>query len=138
MTDFYIDPDPSAFRAFAELPSGKPINILNLIQYRKEAAYEDGQIASGSAAYEAYAQHSAPFFAAAGGKIVWAGRPQAVLIGAPDEHWDHAFIASYPSKDHFVNMVRDKGYQAIVHHRAAALMTSRLICFEPYEMTIFS
>ncbi len=127
----HIDPRRDQFAAFAKLPDESPILMLNLIRLRKNAKYEDGREATGAEAYAEYGRMSEPFFKGVGGKIVWSGKPQAVLIGPDDEHWDLAFIAEYPSAAAFIEMVKNPGYQAIVHHRQAAVKTSRLIRMKP-------
>ncbi|MEM1379488.1 MAG: DUF1330 domain-containing protein [Pseudomonadota bacterium] len=129
MTD-YLDPDRDAFGAFAKLEITGPMHMLNLIKLREKAAYEDGRDATGLEAYTAYSKESAPFFTKNGGEIAWRGKPRFPLIGPQDETWDIGFVAAYPSKDAFLAMVLDPGYQAIVFHRQAAVKTSRLTCFE--------
>ena len=44
-----------------------------------------------------------------------------------DEKWDMFFVAEYPSIDAFIEMQRDKQYQAAVPHRNEAVKDSRLI-----------
>jgi uncharacterized protein (DUF1330 family) len=127
----YVDPKRDQFAAFMKLESDGPIWMLNLIRLRKNAKYEDGRAATGAEAYAEYGRTSEPFFKDVGGKIVWAGKPEAVLIGPEDERWDLAFIAEYPSAAAFADMVKDEGYQAVVHHRQAAVKTSRLIRMKP-------
>lgn len=127
----YVDPSRDQFAAFMQLADEGPIWMLNLIRLRKSAKYEDAREATGAAAYAAYARASEPFFKDVGGKIVWSGAPVAMLIGPDDERWDLAFVAEYPGAAAFADMVKDPGYQAIVHHRQAAVKTSRLIRIEP-------
>ncbi len=127
----YVDPTRAQFGAFMKLPDDGPIWMLNLIRLRKNAKYEDDRDATGAEAYAEYGRASEPFFKGVGGKIVWAGKPQAVVIGPDDERWDLAFIAEYPSAEAFGNMVKNPGYQATVHHRQAAVKTSRLIRMKP-------
>jgi uncharacterized protein (DUF1330 family) len=129
----YIDPEREQFKAFASMPIEGAVHMLNLIKLREKAAYEDGREASGAEAYKAYGKASAPFFQKVGGSIIWRGLPRAAVIGPMDESWDLGFIAAYPSKDAFLSMVKDEGYQAIVFHRQAAVETSRLFCFEASE-----
>ena len=133
----YIDPTRDAFAAFAKGPHTGPVQMLNLLRFRARAAYAaeqaPGEDLSGAEAYAAYSKASAPFFEAAGGRILWSGRPVAGVIGPADEAWDAGFIAAYPSKDAFLGMVRNEGYQAIVFHRQAAVADSRLFAFAPRE-----
>lgn len=129
----YVDPSRDQFAAFMKLPDDGPIWMLNLIRLRKKADYEDEREATGEHAYKEYARASAPFFTGVGGKIVWSGAPQAILIGPEDERWDLAFVAEYPSAAAFGEMVKNPGYQAIVYHRQAAVKDSRLIRMAPGE-----
>jgi uncharacterized protein (DUF1330 family) len=127
----HVDPTREQFGALMKLEGEGPIWMLNLIRLRRNAKYEGGRVASGAEAYAAYGRESEPYFKGVGGKIVWAGKPEAVVIGPEDERWDLAFVAEYPNADAFANMVKNPGYQAIVHHRQAAVKTSRLIRIKP-------
>lgn len=127
----YVDPSREQFSAFMKLPDEGPIWMLNLIRLRKKAKYEDDREATGAEAYREYARTSEPFFTGVGGRMVWSGSPKAVLIGPEDEHWDLAFVAEYPSAAAFGEMVKNPAYQAIVHHRQAAVKDSRLIRIAP-------
>ena len=75
----------------------------------RSAAYPDGRKATGAEAYAAYGRESGPVFERLGGKIVWQGRFELMLIGPEDERWDHCFIAEYPSVAAFAEMIRDPG-----------------------------
>ncbi len=127
----YVDPEKSQFAAFAAMPDDGPIWMLNMIRLRKKAKYEDGRDMTGAEAYAEYGRASAPFFSGVGGKIIWSALPQVVLIGPDDERWDMIFMAEYPNAAAFLEMVKNPGYQGIVHHRQAAVKTSRLIRLKP-------
>lgn len=123
----HVDPGRAHFAAFKALPRDTPILMLNLIRLRADAAYPDGRGGSGKAAYAAYSRESGPVFQRVGGRIVWRGRPEQVVIGPPEERWDIAFIARYPTAAAFLEMVTDPGYRLAVVHRQAAVDDSRLI-----------
>lgn len=124
----YVNPERDQFEAFKALPRDVPILMLNLVRYRDEADYGDGPAGiSGAEAYRRYGKASAPIFSRVGGSIVWRGRPEVVLTGPSDEHWDAAFIARYPTAGAFLEMVTDAEYREAVKHRTAAVATSRLI-----------
>jgi uncharacterized protein (DUF1330 family) len=108
-----------------------PIHMLNLIRLRERAAYADGREASGAEAYAAYGRESRPVFERLGGRQVWLGAPELMLIGPEDERWDIAFIAEYPSGAAFVEMLRDPVYREAVKHRTAAVADSRLLRLRP-------
>lgn len=130
----YINPEREAFKAFAENKSETPIHMLNLIKLHDTCTYEDGAMVSGQEAYAAYGRRSGPIFQRVGGRIVWSGKFDNMLIGPSDETWDIAFIAEYPNSDAFIEMVKDEEYQLAVKHRNAAVKTSRLIRISPSEV----
>jgi uncharacterized protein (DUF1330 family) len=127
----HIDPTRETFAAFRADDRPGPIHMLNLVRLRAWAAYPDGRQATGAEAYAAYGRESLPVFSRLGGAIVWRGRFELMLIGPPEEHWDHCFIAQYPSIAAFVEMIRDPVYREAVKHRQAAVEDSRLIRLQP-------
>ena len=127
----YVDPDKDTFALFRENDREGPIHMLNLVRLRDRAAYPDGREATGAQAYAAYGRESHPVFSRLGGRIVWRGRFELMLIGPRDEYWDECFIAQYPSVDAFVEMIRDPAYREAVKHRQAAVLDSRLIRLQP-------
>jgi uncharacterized protein (DUF1330 family) len=131
-----IDPTRPQFEAFKALPRNQPIQMLNLIRLRPLADYpaghpDHGKGLTGLEAYRAYGRTTAGIFARVGGRQIWAGRPQGVVTGPLDEHWDLAFIAQYPGGGAFLAMVTDPDYREFVKHRTAAVADSRLIRLEP-------
>jgi len=129
----FIDPDRETFRAFEAMERPGPIQMLNLVRFRDRAAYADGRLRSGDEAYAAYGRESAPVLARVGGRLLWSGAFEMMLIGPQDERWDACFIAEYPSVAAFATMVRDPLYREAVKHRQAAVETSRLIRCAPRE-----
>ena len=129
----YVDPTREAFGAFMALEREGPIAMLNLIRLRGKANYDDGRDVSGKQAYAEYGRTAGEVFARVGGKQVWLGVPELMLIGPAHEKWDIAFIAQYPNGAAFVEMVKDPAYQAIVFHRTAAVLDSRLLRLKPVE-----
>ena len=127
----YIDPTKEVFAAFRENDREGPIHMLNLVRLRPRAAYPDGRDVTGADAYAAYGRESEPVFTRLGGRIVWQGRFELMLIGPGEEHWNHCFIAEYPSVSAFVEMIRDPVYREAVKHRQAAVADSRLIRLAP-------
>jgi uncharacterized protein (DUF1330 family) len=129
----HVDPTKEAFAAFQANERVGPIHMLNLVRFRAKAAYPDGRSATGAEAYAAYGRESYPVFLRLGGRIVWRGSFELMLIGPTDEKWDECFIAEYPSVAAFVEMIRDPVYREAVKHRQAAVLDSRLIRLAPAE-----
>ena len=130
--DRYVDPTKAQFKEFRERTRPGPIHMLNLVRLHARAQYPDGRVATGAEAYAAYGRESLPVFERLGGRIVWQGKFEWMLIGPEEgENWDHVFIAEYPSVEAFVEMIRDPAYREAVKHRQAAVATSRLIRLQP-------
>ena len=129
----YVDPTKETFAEFRKNDREGPIHMLNLVRFREKAAYPDGRDVTGAQAYAAYGNGSYPVFSKLGGRIVWRGDFELMLIGPGEEAWDECFIAEYPSVYAFVEMIRDPVYREAVKHRQAAVLDSRLIRMAPAE-----
>jgi len=121
------------FQAFRANDRDGPIHMLNLIRLKETADYGDGRKSTGAEAYTAYSRESAPVFERLGGRIVWRGRFEQMLIGPTDERWDVCFIAEYPSVGTFVEMIRDPEYREAMVHRQVAVADSRLVRLQPMD-----
>ena len=131
-----IDPLREQFDAFKALPRDQPIQMLNLVRLNALAAYPEGHPDHGKGltgldAYRAYGRTTAHIFRRVGGRQVWVGKPEVLVTGPADEHWDIAFIAEYPGGGAFLAMVTDPEYRELVKHRQAAVEDSRLIRMAP-------
>ncbi len=138
MTDHHVDPDRAQFDAFKALPRDTVIHMLNLVRFREKADYPAGHALaaaglSGAEAYANYGRDSGAVFRRVGGRIVWRGTMEAMVIGPANERWDAVFIAEYPGSGAFMEMVTDPVYRQAVVHRQAAVETSRLIRCAPGE-----
>ena len=136
MSESHVDPERAQFDAFKALPRDTVIHMLNLVRFKDKAAYPDnhplaGQQLSGAEAYRHYGADSGPVFERVGGRVIWTGTMEAMLIGPDAEHWDAVFIAEYPGSGAFMEMVTDPVYREAVIHRQAAVETSRLIRCAP-------
>ena len=136
MSESHVDPERAQFDAFKALPRDTVIHMLNLVRFKDKAAYPGnhplaGQQLSGAEAYRHYGADSGPVFERVGGRVIWTGTMEAMLIGPGAEHWDAVFIAEYPGSGAFMEMVTDPVYREAVIHRQAAVETSRLIRCAP-------
>src|SRR3569833_813445 len=103
----YIDPTKEVFAAFRANDREGPIHMLNLVRLRKQAAYSDGRAATGAEAYAAYGRENNPVFTRLGGRIIWQGRFELMLIGPQEKTRDHNNNAKNPFVGAFVEMIRD-------------------------------
>ncbi|MBJ6373586.1 DUF1330 domain-containing protein [Sedimentitalea arenosa] len=122
------------YEAFKANDRPGPVHMLNLVRLRETANYEDGTRSTGQAAYAAYGRLSAPVLERVGGRIVWRGRMEQMVIGPRDQTWDLCFIAEYPEPGAFLAMLKDPDYRVAMAHRQAAVQDSRLIRMEPLSL----
>ncbi|MGH7813150.1 MAG: DUF1330 domain-containing protein [Candidatus Binataceae bacterium] len=101
-----------------------PVVMLNLLKFRARA---EGELGTGEEAYMRYADAVRPFLAEAGAKILWGGRPAALLIGDASDNWDAVAIVKYPTVKAFLEMAMNSEYQKIHAHREAGLERTALI-----------
>lgn len=126
--------DKARFEAFKGIERDGPIHMLNLVRLRDHAVYEDGRQATGAEAYAAYGRESKPVLDRVGGRIVWRGGMELMLIGPQDEVWDLCFIAEYPSGQAFIDMIYDPEYRKAMVHRQAGCLDSRLVRMAPLDV----
>lgn len=128
-----VDPAPGSFSAvLKQLPQDQPVVMLNLLAFREQADYgnsppSDCTPCSGHEAYQRYSRDALRHVQACGGEVVFMGAAQLPLVAPEDERWDEVLLVRYPSIKAFVGMVMNPEYQAITHHRSAALREARLI-----------
>ncbi|MGO9856078.1 MAG: DUF1330 domain-containing protein [Acidimicrobiales bacterium] len=88
--------------------------------------------AAGVHAYRDYSDQVVKMVEARGGRVIWTGRPEHVLIGEPAaDDWDLVALVSYPSRAAFVDMVTSPSYTEAHEHRARGLDRTVLLACEP-------
>jgi uncharacterized protein (DUF1330 family) len=126
MSEPSIEPTREQIAALASSEADGPIAMLNLLRFRDEALAPDAGM-SGAEAYGLYGQGVAPYLEAAGARVLSAVTCDLSVIGPEEAEWDMAIIVEYPSRQAFIGMVSDPGYQEVAVHRTAALADSRLV-----------
>ncbi len=105
-----IRPNADQFAALVNAPDEGPVVMVNLLKFKAAAAYER----YGSAATAMVEER--------GGRLLWLGRVEQVLIGDVDtDGWDAVALVEYPSRQAFVDMVSTREYQAAHAHREEGL-----------------
>ena len=122
-----ISPDPEKFKNLIEQHRG-PIVMLNLLKFKAKAEGEDG---TGAEAYARYGSRVVKMIEAVGGKVLWSGRPESVLIGDSSDEWDAVALVQYPSPKALFEMGSTPEYREIHKHREAGLERTVLIACTP-------
>ena len=125
-----ITPNREQFIALASAPDDGPVVMINLLKFKTGAVGGTG--GDGAASYNQYADKVRPMVEAQGGKLLWMGRVDQVLIGDADvDAWDSAALVQYPSRKAFIEMVTSKDYNEAHQHRESGLeRTVLLACTE--------
>ena len=124
-----ISPRPDQIRKLIQRAPDGPLYMLNLLKFRKQAKYADGRKSdlSGAQAYGLYGAAVEEIISGLGGRFVWAGVPNVIVIGDGEPEWDQVVIVEYPSLQAFQGMTASAEYQAIHVHREAGLEHQLLI-----------
>jgi uncharacterized protein (DUF1330 family) len=109
------------FAAFAaRAGESTPVVMLNLLAFKPDGGRER---------YEEYGEAVASPLAKVGGRIVFMGPPDRVLLG--EDSWDLVVLVEYPTRQAFLDMIGSAEYQAIGHLRTEALVRSQLHPIDP-------
>ncbi|HEX5066796.1 MAG TPA: DUF1330 domain-containing protein [Myxococcota bacterium] len=135
-----IAPDAAAIAAFNQSDPDVGFAMLNLNQFRAQAAPPPGDDAdagsTGEEAYERYARTALWHVMRRGGSILFAGQPIGLVAGAAgsalDQRWNQVALVFYPSRRHMRDMLADPDYRAAVPHRVAGLERAALLVTEPW------
>jgi uncharacterized protein (DUF1330 family) len=119
-----IRPNKQQFAELMESPDDEPVVMLNLLKFKGTAA--DG-VGSGSSEYAKYGDSVVQMVEERGGKVLWMGRADQILIGDPAEGWDSVALVEYPSRKAFIDMVTTPEYEKAHVHRESGLERTVLI-----------
>lgn len=104
-----------------------PVVMINLLKFAPD----------GAASYERYGKEVQPHLEKVGASVLYSGTPSQVVIGAEaTPWWDAIVVVQYPSRNAFIAMVTDPGYQAVGAHRTNALLDSKLIATSTWQLPL--
>lgn len=97
------------------------IAMVNLLKFHEKAQYKDGRSEnlSGREAYMRYIAAIGPIVERAGGRFLFSGDVQRLVIGEVEELRDAVGFAEYPSRADFHRIAISPEVQAIGTHREA-------------------
>lgn len=121
-----IAPTPEQFQELMQGPADTPVVMVNLLTFKKQAT-GDHAGESGQDAYMQYGAKMREIVEAAGGRFIWSGRVDSMVIGDSDERFDVVALVEYPSRAAFAKIVTSDAVAEIGVHRAAGLDSQWLI-----------
>jgi uncharacterized protein (DUF1330 family) len=111
----------AALAAAAKTNDGTVV-MLNLLKYAP---------GGGAKEYGAYGDSASAMVRALGGRIIYVGRCDQVLIGDAANEWDAIAVVEYPNRQAFIDMVSKPDYEKASEHRDAGLERTVLIATTP-------
>ncbi|EUC47087.1 hypothetical protein COCMIDRAFT_25001 [Bipolaris oryzae ATCC 44560] len=135
--------DPISLATLSTLPStydpNKPVYMLNLWKYRKEASYLPehahlaGDACTGQEALGRYRTAIAPLLPP-NTSVIFSSTVLAKILVAENEDWDFVAILRYETLEGFKKAIESKEYREEVEpHRLAGLEDGRLIALDKLE-----
>ena len=119
-------PTPEQIQELLSGPADTPVVMLNLLRFNAEAD-EPCRGQSGREAYGSYGVRMRKIVESYGGRFIWAGSADSLVIGDTDERFDAVALVEYPSRKIFVEVTQDPRVQEIMPLRAAGLESQWLV-----------
>jgi len=118
-----VTPNEEQLAGFLEGDTVTPIKMVNLLTFKDKAEYADGRETnlSGKEAYEIYTTEVQGHLEKVGGKSIFFGEVQRLMLGEVEELWDWVAIAEYPSRKAMLEMIMNSEYQKSEEHGSAGL-----------------
>ena len=118
-----IMPNETQLKEFNEQKEDKPIFMVNLLKFKKLAQYPDKRETNltGQEAYAIYGKEVVEHLAKVGGKPIFGGNVERLMLGEVEDLWDQVAIAMYPSRKAMLEMISDPDYIESAQHRVAGL-----------------
>jgi uncharacterized protein (DUF1330 family) len=112
-----IDWTDDALDRLAREDDGRPFVMINLLNFKPDGGWDT---------YQEFAKRNSHIWDKYGAEVVYIGSGCPPLIADEGQGWDGVFLAQYPSRTAFVEMVRDPEYLETAHLRTEALVESVL------------
>jgi uncharacterized protein (DUF1330 family) len=97
--------------------------MINLLKFREKAIYPDKRETNltGEEAYAIYTKEVEEHLLNVGGKPVFGGNIERLMLGEVEDLWDKIYIAMYPSRKAMLQMITNPDYIKSAQHRVAGL-----------------
>jgi uncharacterized protein (DUF1330 family) len=101
----------------------EPVVMVNLLKFKPRAEYADGRETdlTGEEAYGLYAAEMRKLVGAAGGRFLFGGRVESLLLGEVEELWDTVGLVEYTSPRSLLTISSSPEFAEIEKHREAGL-----------------
>jgi uncharacterized protein (DUF1330 family) len=119
-------PDPEQFKRLMQGPEDTPVVMVNLLSFKQRA---DGgnEGMSGVESYMLYAEKMRKFVESKGGRFIWSGRVDSMVIGESDADFQVVALVEYPSRKAFLEIATSAHVAEIGEDRKRGLAGQWLI-----------
>ena len=96
-------PEPTQIQKLMKGPEDSPVVMVNLLSFKKDA---DGNNAgmSGQESYSLYGAKMKEYVESKGGRFIWMGRVDSMVIGESDADFEVVALVEYPSRKAFLEI----------------------------------
>lgn len=126
-------PTPEQIKTLLDDPKDTPVVMLNLLKFNREATGANAGL-SGVEAYMKYGDAMRKIVEGHGGRFLFAGSADSVVIGDDSQELDMVALVEYPSREAFVKIVSSPEVAAIGSDRADGLDFQWLIACTQREL----
>jgi uncharacterized protein (DUF1330 family) len=120
-----IGPTKEQIKALVDSELDTPVVMLNLLKFAERSVGNGA--GSGRDSYARYGDRVRSMLEDVGGRVLWQGRADSVVIGGEGDDWDAVILVEYPSRKAFLEMTSSPKYGDVARDRTAGLADSRLI-----------
>ena len=119
-------PEAQQIRDLMDGPADTPVVMVNLLSFKQEA---DGgnEGMSGQESYMRYGGAMREFVESKGGRFIWSGRVDSMVIGASDADFQVVALVEYPSRQAFLEIASSPHVAEIGEDRKKGLAGQWLI-----------
>jgi len=121
-----IYPTPEQIQTLLTGPADQPVVMVNLLRFKPTADAQAGNV-TGAEAYARYAAAMRAIIEAEGGRFVWQGRVDSVVIGDNVEELHMIGLVEYPSRQKFLEIATSDRVREVGSDRTAGLDSQWLI-----------
>ena len=113
-------PDAEQFKRLMQGPEDMPVVMVNLLSFKQRA---DGgnEGMSGLESYMLYGEKMREFVESKGGRFIWSGRVDSMVIGESDADFQVVALVEYPSRKAFLEIATSAHVAEISEDRKRGL-----------------
>ena len=119
-------PEGEQIQRLMEGPEDTPVVMVNLLSF-KESADGGNEGMTGQESYMRYGENMRKFVESKGGRFIWAGRVDSMVIGESDVDFQVVALVEYPNRKAFLEIASSAHVAEIGQDRKKGLAGQWLI-----------